>query len=286
MRLARLLGISLLSAALAGCLSAETRAKIANPFGLLRPTADADAALVQYVLIERPAGAADVNRQAWGRVDEQVLPWEVRTVLEDAGLRVGIAGESAPGQLRRLIDDPRTPGGHRARTFALDRPAALPTTGLLDRAAFTIPAADGGRTPFSRDKAVLGFELTVRDGPDGRALVKLVPRARFADPTQLLPADAGDRGQATETFPAAGFEIALSPSEYLVVGTDDYWAGTFGHAALTGEGENGRVQRLLVLRAGRSRPDGASHPFSPAGPERAESPPLVSQVGTVRGARP
>ena len=286
MRFARVLLLALLPLATVGCLSEGSRAKWYNPFPLLGGGHDPESALVQYVVIERPAGTEEINRRAWDRVDEQVLPFETRAILEESGLRVGTTGESAPGSLRKLIDDPRTSWGHRARTFGLDRPATLLLTGNLPRADFSLRAADGKKSVFERDRVVLGFEMTVRDGSDGKVLVKLVPRARYHDPSQLLPADAADRGLATEVFPAAGFEIALMPNEYLVVGTDDYWEGTFGNQAFTGEKEDRRVQRLLVLRATRNRAGKVSPILLSGADDQAVAPPIASQASTVRSSRP
>ena len=92
---------------------------------LLRSTPEPDSATLEYVLIERPVGGEEINRKIWDRIDEQIVPFETRTVLEDAGLRIGIASESTPGPLRKMIDDPRTGRGHRLRTFSLDKPAPL-----------------------------------------------------------------------------------------------------------------------------------------------------------------
>lgn len=284
MRLARVLCIGLLPVALAGCLTSETRSRLFNSFPLLGSPSDVDAAQIQYVIIERVAGDEDINRRAWDRVDEQLLSFETRTLLDEAGLRVGTTGESAPGTLRRLIDDPRTSWGHRARSFALDRPAPLSVNSTLPRAEFSMPTANGGKAAFAHDGVVLGFEITIRDGSDGKSLVKVVPRARFRDPSQILTADIADRGLSTETFPAAGFEIALAPSEYLVVGTDFYWEGTFGHAAFMGERDERRVQRLLVLRTTRMKTDRQS--IKPGDDDQAQAPPIASQAGAVRGARP
>src|SRR5262245_35182380 len=203
MRLARALCIAVIPVALAGCLSEGTRARLFNSLPLLGTGNDPDTAQIQYVIIERRAGADEINRHTWDRVDEQILPFETRAILNEAGLRVGIAGESAPGMLRRLIDDPRTAWGHRARTFALDRPVPLLVNSTLPHAEFSMPTAKRGTTAFSHDGVVLGFEITVRDGAEGKSLVKLVPRARYRDPSQLLPADIADRGLATETFPIA-----------------------------------------------------------------------------------
>jgi len=99
---------------------------------------------------------------------------------------------------------------------------------------------------FNRDQTALGFEITVRDAPDGKVFVKLVPHAKYREPHQLLPTEGGERDQGTESFPAAGVEVALSPTEYLVIGTDSYREGTFGHAALTGPIVRGDVNTVAA----------------------------------------
>jgi hypothetical protein len=264
--------------ALVGCLSSTSQVGRFDPLAPIG--GEPDAAIIQYVIVERNLGSEDINRRAWDRVDEQVLPYETRMVLEAAGLRVGTASETAPGALRKLIDDPRTAWGHRARTFPLDRPAPLTVSGTLERAEFTAPTAEDARAKFARTGVALGFDMTLRNSADGRAIVKLVPRARYQDPSHILPVDIEDRGLGTDTFPAAAFEIALSPSQYLIVGTDSYWRGTFGYTAFTESSEDRAVQRLLVVRAGRTG-DGQTKTQ-----DDAQSPPIAAQAGTTRNMRP
>jgi hypothetical protein len=284
MRLARLLLIGLTPVGLVGCLHEADRPEWMNRIPLLRATPDPDSAILEYVIVERTAGGEDVNRRVWDRIDEQLFPFETRTVLEDAGLRVGTASESTPGPLRKMIEDPRTGRGHRFRSFPLDKPAPLLVSGALPRAVFSLPAPDGHRIGFNHDQTALGFEITVRDAADGKVFVKLVPHAKYREPHQLLPTEGGERDQGTESFPAAGIEVALSPTEYLVIGTDSYREGTFGHAALTGPKEDRVVQRLLVLRASRTK---SEHGTATVGPDsQVVAPPLVSQATAARGVSP
>jgi hypothetical protein len=286
MRLARLLLIGLVPLGLVGCLHEADRPAWMKRLPLLRSTPDPDTATLEYVLIERPVGGDEINRKVWDRIDEQIVPFETRTVLDDAGLRVGIANESTPGPLRKMIDDPRTGRGHRFRTFSLDKPAPLLVSGALPRAEFTLPTADGRSTKFIREQAALGFEFTIRDAPDGKVQVKLVPHAKFRDAGQLIPGASGEREQGTESFPAASFEVVLSASEYLVIGTDSYRGGTFGHSALIGPKDERQIQRLLVLWATRSTPEpDGQHPL-PDKVGQATTPPLAIQATAARGVSP
>src|SRR5262249_53213906 len=141
---------------------------------------------------------------------------------------------------------------------------------------------ENGATKFARDEVALGFEVMVRDASDGKVLVRLVPHARFRDPGHLIPTDGGERDVGTEDFPAAGFEVALSPTEFLVVGTDSYRARTCGLAAFRGPKDAGGVRRLPAPRAGRT---GGARAM-PDASAQAVAPPLASQATAFRGVSP
>jgi hypothetical protein len=274
MRRARRWLVALLVVGLAGCFSTrEQRARWADPFDLFAPGRDTDSASVHYVIIERPVGE-EINRRVWDQVDEQIVPFETRTALEAAGLRVGRVGGTMPALLRRLVDNPRSRGGLRGRYFALDKPVPLATTDRLPTVDFPVADAEGNVSRFTKEKATLGFDVTVREakaGETGAVVLKVVPHARFRDPTRLLVGELSDGDIATELFPAAGIE--------LVIGTDSYREDTFGHAALVGEKDGEPAQRLIVLWAGL-----AKSPKPAAG--GTEPPPLSAQATTARGSRP
>lgn len=286
MRLARALCAAFLPLVVAGCLSdrESIAARWRDRLPLFRSAPDADTAFVEYVVAERAAGGDDVNRRVWDRIDEQGVPYETRAILEENGLRAGTIGGSTPGPLRGMIDDPRTSRGHRFRSFPLDKPAPLMVAGPLSRAEFAL-AGSQGPMAFAHDQINLGFELIVREAPDGKVIVKFVPQARFREPMQLLPSVTGERDQGSESFPAAGFEIALSPNEYLVVGTDVFRPDTFGYAAFTDVKDGRPVQRLLVLRAGLTKADRGSPGFL-GSDDRAGAAPLATQAGIARASRP
>src|SRR5262245_32786851 len=176
MRLARGILVGFGSLVLAGCFhTGGGGAATTSQFRLLRPPTDGDIAYLEYVVIERKEGADEINRRAWDRVDEQGLSFEARSVLESTGLRVGVTGNTVPGDLRRLIADPRTRRGHRYRTFALDKPARFLINGRLPRVEFPDPTADGP-TKFTRTMVELGFDLTVREAAEGKVEVRLLDR--------------------------------------------------------------------------------------------------------------
>ena len=198
--------IVLLFPFLTGCLtSGAERTKWMDSF-LQNPT-DSESAFIEYVVIERPYNRDDINRQVWDRIDEQAIPFETRVVLEENGLRVGTISSTAPGTLRSLIDDPRTERGHRLRSFGLEKSASLPITAQLPKLDFTLRGEEE-TLQVAKENIRLGFQFTLRELPDGKVMVRVVPEGKSRTAKLLLPGSDGDREHITDTYPIAAFEVA------------------------------------------------------------------------------
>lgn len=274
------LWIGLFVLLLAGCLNnGEKRSRWTSPLDIFGQRHDEEAATIQYVVIERPAGGDEINRRAWDQVDEQILSFETRAILEESGLRIGKVGNAMPSLLNRMVQNPRTKGGARSRSFALDRPFPLMLTSNLPRVQFPIPTADGPEQ-FSREQAILGIEITVKEAKDGHNSIKLVPMARYRDSSRILTGDVTNGDQATESFTSAGVDITLTANEYLVIGTDYFREDTFGHQALVSTKDNEPTQRLIVLWAGLTKEN------KTAQRDPTVAPPLAAQASVTRGSRP
>jgi hypothetical protein len=272
---------------LVGCTATDgPRARWMDRFNPFRPAPETDTAFVKYVVVERPIGGEDINRRVWDRVDEHVLSFESRTMLERCGLRVGTTGESMPGPLRAMIDKPRADRGYRGRSFALDKPISIPLGGSVPRAEFPVPVEDGAPTTFARDDVALGFQIIVKDAGDGKVNIRLVPEARYKDANQLLAGSTGERDVGTELFPAAGIELTLAATDYLVIGTDVYWDRTFGHSAFVDVDRDRPVQRLLVLWAGLTKAERMAPTMLDGREDTAGAPPIASQAGVARATTP
>lgn len=281
----RIAGLAMLLPLLAGCLTADSmRNRWLDRFQIFRPQLDSDSAFVEYVVIERPPGDEVVNRRVWDRIDEQVLAFEVRSVVEENGLRVGTISGSTPGPLRSLIEDPRNDAGHRFRTFHADKPISLPIGSVLPKAELTFAAGEHPPVRFSREQAQLGFQFSLRAGKEGGIVLKCVPEAKYRDLKPFSTDLTIDRETTTEQFGDGAFEINLGPSEYLVIGTDVYREKTFGHNAFVGESHEKPVQRLLVLRAGQGRSERLVPPLLNGKEDAAGAPPLASQASVIRAS--
>jgi hypothetical protein len=275
---------------LTGCFGSGTsRAQLFDRLPFLNSTPPTDSAFIEYVLIDRPAGREDINRKLWERVDEQVLNADIRSSLQENGLRVGTISDTMPGVLRGMFDDPRTNRGHRFRSFAAEKSAKLLITPDSKRVEFTMPNGEREPIKFIREQALLGFEITVRELGDSKVQVKLVPLAKYHDPSMFIPTKGdGIREQAIETFPTGTIEVTVSGTEYIVIGTDYYANGTFGHVTFVGDSSTieRAAQRVLVLRAGltkaeRTAPKLLNGKDDPNGPL-----PIASQASLARGQKP
>ncbi|WP_020471043.1 hypothetical protein [Zavarzinella formosa] len=281
----RIIGMALLLPSLAGCLTADAvGSRWMDRFQIFRPPLDSESAFVEYVLIERPQGDEVINRRVWDRIDEMVLPLEVKTVVEENGLRVGVISGSTPGPLRGLIEDPRTDRGHRFRSFHAEKPISLAVTPMLPKADFNFTAGNHPPVLFAHDQAQLGFQLSISPGKEGTVILKCVPEGKFRDPKPFSTDLTIDREFSTEQFTDGTFEIALGPTEYLVIGTDVYREKTFGHASYVGMTNEKRVQRLLVIKAGQAKAERQSPPLLNGKEDTVGTPPLASQASVIRAS--
>lgn len=280
----RTVGATLLLPLLAGCLTTDAvRGRWMDRLQIFRSQPDADSAHIEYVVIERAAGDETVNRRVWDKIDELALPFEAQDTLQKNGLRVGTISGTAPGPLRGLIDDPRTERGHRFRSFHADKPISLALGQPSPNVDFDFTVGDR-KTRFAHDHAQLGFQLSVRPGKDGGVLLKCVPEGKYRDPKPFSTDLTVDREYTTDQFADGAFEFALGAGEYLVIGTDVFREGTFGHAACVGETPDKKVQRLLVIRAGQPKAERLTPPLLNGQADTSGTPPLASQASVIRAS--
>jgi hypothetical protein len=269
-----------------GCFTADAmKGRWMDRFQLFRSTPD-DTAFVEYVLIERRAGDETINRRVWDRVDETVLPFESRSILEENGLRIGTISGSTPGPMRSLIEDPRTDKGHRFRSFQADKPISLAVSEMIPKTDFTFTAGNHPPVKFQHETVQLGFQLSISEGKNGNLVVKCTPEGKYRDLKPFNTDLSTDREFTTEQFVDGTFEISLNSTEYLVIGTDSYREHTLGYAAFINQGNNQPMQRMLVIRAGRNKSERQAPPLMNGEADDAGPLPLASQASVIRGAAP
>ncbi len=295
----RALLLGLLLCPLAGCLNdrpARSTSFIDRFRGMGGPSG-ADAVFIEYAVIERPAGSSAINRDVWANIDEQLLTAEKRALLSENGLRVGVVGGMLPAELEAMIANPKSAIGHRQRRLYANNPAVLTVNGPVPqvecqlREALDLPPTT---QKFEQAKFSIGITPTLRSFKDrGDCVVlKCVPEIEHQDKKNWLPTGAAGpawlNGKPADRIEALGWEVTLSPREFLIIGTHYGRSGWIGNLIFGGEQANEKVQRLLIVRAGRlATADTTSQP-APATAAKDGIVPIAAQasVSLARGQRP
>jgi hypothetical protein len=297
MRSAHVVWLGLLALTLTGCLRDRTSKSSSwlDRFRQLGGPSGPDAVYIDYALVERPAGDFRLNREVWSQADEQVLPVETRAVVEENGFRVGVVGGLVPSEVESLWRNPKSSMGRRERRLYAGKDAALTLNGPLPECRFQIftPASTGPNVvTLEQANCSLVLIPTMADG--GKVRVRFAPEVQHHDKKHWVPAGAVGAGwingaKPVERYPELGWELTLSPSEYVVIGTLFERDETLGYQFFMGPAAKNRVQRLLLVKAGRvSGPPAGDITLDDEQTEPSKGKPLALQASytTVRGARP
>jgi hypothetical protein len=285
---ARWIALCLASMLLTGCFT-QRENRISRLRSNFTSTAS-DGIYLDYVVVERTAGDSYVDRKMWSEIDEMVIPVDSRPVARNNGFRIGVIGGIVSPEIQTLIANPKTQQGVRRRQYPLGQAKPLPIGSPVSVAEFAIrnPDEDEAKS-FKLEQAQLQFQITPWEGDGGKLRLEFVPEVQHQDKKHWIPPGAVGAGwlrdKPNERFSNLGWEVNVSPSEYLIIGTSFQAEGTLGNRLMIGESGKQRVQRLLILRAGKvnqSMPLGDF--FNEEGPIRPGSqvPPLALQASSSR----
>ncbi len=290
---ALLLGFIVVSST--GCLHdrpAKSTSLIDRVRGMGGPSGS-EAVFIEYALIERPLGSAAINREVWANVDEQFLPSDKRALLSENGLRVGVVGGLLPSEVEAMIANPRSAVGHRQRRLYANNPAVLPINGPVPVAEYQmLTVLNGAPTTVKQEQAQFGISITPVFASDGRITLKCCPEIEFHDKKSWLPTGAAGSawgsGKPAERPESLGWEVTLSPREFAIIGSHHERGNWLGNEVFTGMSGKDKVQRLLIVRAGKLTPAETGTTPTLAAPPKDGIVPLASQASTstVRGQRP
>lgn len=224
---------------------------------------------VESVLIERPVGDPFLDRGLWTEA-RTALPPETDAILAENGLRVVILSGSPPAEFQKLLESESNTVNPRLQTFASRREAVLPTAGPHEKCEYEVLTdLAAPRKPVRLEQARGG--ILVRPNLNGGAVrLRCEPRVQHSERQDwILPtADATDfvlRSEVPlECYPDLGFEVALSPGDYLVIGWPASAEKTLGSALFAVEAEGRPRQRVLVIRAGWCGEKPGGLPFEPS----------------------
>nr|ALS88805.1 MetaGeneMark_Unknown Function [uncultured bacterium] len=229
---------------------------------------EADVVQLDVALLERPAADKFINGDLWSFTAEQVVALERRTVVDQNGFRVGVLVGMPPGAFQELLTSERSCINPRRRIVPSGKVAGQTLGSPVADCRFTVFQ---GATPLEFRLQDVQFILDVTAFPteDGRTRLQFTPKVQYGEVTREIQ-PAPDRTGFTmqmerpsKSFPDAGWEVTLAPSEFLVIGTREDRPESFGYQAFMQEEASPPVQRLLVIRTARA-----------AGPDEAATPTL------------
>jgi hypothetical protein len=291
MRPVRAVALALLGAALAGCFPVrpERPTALGEGRGRVEGPGGADVVQLDVAVVARPYGDRFLNYELWELADEQGVALEHKPVLDDNGFRVCQVGGLPPAGLHKLLSSPGScPDPRRVRALA-GTPVPVPLGPLWPCCAFRLTAAPGRAQEVSLRQAQCVLEVVPTPADEGRVQLRFTPRVRHGEacraPTATQETPDGplcwsmETKQPEEAYPALGWELTVGPGEFVVVGTRLDRTDTLGQRCFVPEGLP-RLQRLLVLRAARTRPG------LPADESLSRSPPLALQASwaSARGS--
>jgi hypothetical protein len=217
----------------------------------------ADTIYIEYVLIERPLGDHAMNRVVWSETDEQILPSEVRTIVNNNGYRIGTISGMFPSELDAMIQNPHSAEGHRQRRIAAGYPAAFALNGPVPSSEFQVRLnSESVPTTVRREQAQFSLDITPVVLADGRLQLKCVPEVEYHDKKFWNPIGAVGPGwggsKPSEKYPALAFDINISSKEFLVIGAFEK-PTTLGYQTFVSAQSTETVQKLMILHAGRMK---------------------------------
>ena len=279
----------------AGCLNdraARSTSLIDRVRGIGGPSGP-DAVVIEYAVIERPAGNAAMNRQVWAHIDELIVPSETRALLAENGLRCGVVGGLLPSELESMIQNPRSALGHRERRLYVNNPATITLSGPVAQSEFQVrPSLEGKETTARFENAKFSMSFTPSHGVDGRITLKCVPEIEYHDKKRWTPVGAAGEAWAgqkpVERYQSLAFSVDLSSREFLVIGADYDRGKWLGNEIFSDTAGNEKVQRLLIVRTDRLTSVGSRTNASAKLLPQDGVVPLASQAGVsaARGIRP
>jgi hypothetical protein len=241
------------------CASGQAVQTIArlDPLRAFRTAPAPDVVQLDVALIECPVGDSFINRELWSVTDEQVIGLEHRATLEENGFRVGEVIGQPPSELRALLRSERSCANPRRRLLATGASAPLQLGPAQAECRFHVRREDGP-VEVVLQQAQCSLLVVPTATPDGRTRLHFTPKVEHGEMLPQFRASADRSGWAMEiqrqsqTYPEVGWDVVLAANEYLVIGAWLDEPGTLGHQSFVDTEGITPVQRLLVIRTGRS----------------------------------
>ena len=270
----RVLAWALLGLTAAGCATGEPARHVSwlERFYPFRGAAAADMVLMDTALIECPVGDPFIDKELWLLLDEQAIPFERKSVLQENGFRVGQVAGTTPAGLQALLTSDKANSNARRLTLHSGKPALVAVGPPRNSGSFQMDRG-GGKETVSFERPQFQFDVIPSLTPEGTVRLQFTPQVQHGKAV-LIPGVAEDRSgwalkeqRPTETSPALQFEVTLAGNQYVVVGGYCERTESVGYQTFVRDDEPAPVQRLLVIRA---CPAGRAPAGEPPDDRRAE----------------
>lgn len=260
MRAQQLVLLALLLGTLPGCLWNDERTPSAHT-GLRTPFSlqGKDIVVMDVALLEAPLGDRYINSSLWQLADEQIIPLQKKSILEQNGFRIGLVGNSPPSELLMLLTSPRSCANPRRIRFHTNREDVPPLVLGPKQESVKFELRKGKeKEVIQLVQAELQLKIEAEFTEDGRTKIRFVPQIKHGEINLELWKPRPDRSgwmlepnRPTKAWASLAWEVTLAPGAYLVIGGRYDRPGTLGHASFVRREESVPVQRLLVLRTSR-----------------------------------
>jgi len=203
-------------------------------------------------------------------------------------LRVGVVGSMLSPELESMIANPISDTGRRRQSLYVNNPVAVPVNGPVGTVDYHVRNSMETQSITAHfDQARFLISMTPSHAPDGKILLRCVPEVEYQDKKYWLPTGGVAAGwignKPVERYNSLGWDLKLSPNEYLVIGSFYERGPWLGNQIFAGTQGNSKVQRLLIVRAGHLFP---AEPAENLGKDNVI--PLAAQaaIAAARSERP
>ena len=222
-----------------------------------------DAMQLEVLLIERPIGDALLGDTFWNEVDQVgSLEPETRLALSRNGFRIGHTGSEPPRALEQMLelnseaertatpDQQKHLVGRRV-VLASGSQTEVQAGSLFANCIVDLAGNDEAEAKEFKNARFL-FRLKAERDQDGWARIEFAPEIHHG--AYRLRRVAGSGGfqlkTAQDVYPLYDqrFSLMLNVGEMAIITTDGENSGSVGGHFFLGDGENARVQRVLVVR--------------------------------------
>ncbi len=239
-------------------------------------------------IIEVSPGDPYINEELWKVVDESGHDLERKATLEENSLRAGTLGGQIPSEFQKLLVSSKSCVFHRLIQTRFGSPVRKSIGADYAQCNLDL-IRDGRLTTREYLQSEIFLEVTAEDTPDKKIKLKVIPTIRHGElemePRTVTHPSGFKHWEIIpkhneETLGWLNFDLELAQGEFAIIGCLMGHPESLGERAFLNRSKTYPMQRLLVLRAVRQKPDDNAFVEEGDGPL-----PIASQAVSTIAAR-